>query len=254
MRKQQTTPFQPVEDLDGWRRELTGLTPEETIGWALSRWKDRLAIFTSFQADGMVLVDLVCRLRLPISILTLDTGRLPEETYDHWDRIRDHYSVEIEAVLPDSDELHTLLKERGPNSFRHDPQSRLDCCRVRKVNPFQREVQRFDAWLSGLRRDQSDSRRSITVVDPDLGNAPQGGLYKVSPLVQWTLDDVWRYLRDHDVPTHPLYEKGYHSIGCAPCSRPLRPAEDARSTRWWWEGAAHRECGLHPVANSERPS
>jgi phosphoadenylyl-sulfate reductase (thioredoxin) len=223
----------------------------EVLAWAAERFAGRLAIFTSFQAEGMVIVDLAQRLGLSVPILTLDTGRLPQETYDHWDRIRRHYGVEIRGIAPDAAEVAAMVRRHGPNHFRLSVENRLECCRVRKVAPFRRAVAGFDAWISGVRREQGESRRDAAVVEPDLANDPEGRLFKVSPLAIWTLREVWEYLRDHRVPTHPLYERGYHSIGCAPCSRPLRPGEDPRASRWWWERTEHRECGLHLAAAGE---
>lgn len=245
MQKQDDGGIDPETRVAHWRRETEGASPERILEWAYQRWGARLALFTSFQADGMVVIDLICRLGLPIPVLTLDTGRLPPETYEHWDRVSRHYGIQIEPVLPDPAAVAEMVRRDGPNLFRVAPELRRECCRVRKVEPFGGAVTRFAAWISGLRRSQSDTRSEIHAVELDRRNDPSGRLVRISPFVDWSLSQVWTYLRRHQVPTHPLYEKGYHSIGCAPCSRPLRPAEDARSTRWWWEGSEHRECGLH---------
>ena len=226
-----------------WSRELAGADADEVLAWTWETFGDKAALFTSFQVGGMAIIDLAAEKELPFPIATLDTGRLPESTYEHWDRVRRRYGIQIRAILPDAQAVAKLLREQGPHSFRIDPDFRLECCRIRKVEPFRRAVSGHQAWLTGLRRDESSQRSDLRVVELDLANRPEGDLFKISPLVDWSFEDVWSYSRDRDVPIHPLYEEGYLSIGCEPCSRPARPTESPRDIRWWWESEGHR--GLH---------
>jgi thioredoxin-dependent adenylylsulfate APS reductase len=230
---------------EDWARRFESAPPERLLAWASDRWGDRLALVTSFQASGMVLLDLAHRHRVPLRVLTLDTGRLPEETYALIDRVRARYDLAVEVVLPDHHEVEALVREGGPNIFLQSPEHRHRCCFVRKVAPFRRAVTGLEAWISGVRRDEGGARTAVPKVEVDLVNRPAGGLLKLNPLADWSEDQVWSYLHDHSVPYHPLYDRGYRSIGCAPCTRPARPAEDPRASRWWWEGDTHKECGLH---------
>jgi phosphoadenylyl-sulfate reductase (thioredoxin) len=230
---------------DDWARRFESAPPERLLAWAHERWGDRLALVTSFQASGMVLVDLAHRYRLPLRLLTLDTGRLPDETYTLIDRVRARYDVEVEIVLPDHSEVEALVRDDGPNLFLQSPEHRRRCCHARKVAPFRRAVANLDAWVSGLRRDEGGARTAVPKVELDLAHGPEGGLFKLNPLADWSEDQVWSYVRHHAVPYHALYDRGYRSIGCAPCTRPARPAEDARASRWWWEDGGAKECGLH---------
>ena len=230
---------------EDWARRFESAPPERLLAWAHERWGEELAIVTSFQASGMVLIDLAHRYHLPLRVLTLDTGRLPEETYTLIDRVRSRYRIEVEVVLPDHREVEELVRDGGPNLFLQSPEHRQRCCFVRKVAPFRRAVAGLQAWVSGLRRDEGGVRADVPKVELDAVNRPGGGLFKLNPLADWTEDQVWSYVRDHAVPYHALYDRGYRSIGCAPCTRPARPAEDARASRWWWEDGGHKECGLH---------
>ena len=230
---------------EDWARRFESAPPERVLAWAHERWGEELAIVTSFQASGMVLIDLAHRHRLPLRVMTLDTGRLPEETYTLIDRVRSRYRIEVEVVLPDHREVQDLVREGGPNLFLLSPEHRQRCCFVRKVAPFRRAVAGLQAWVSGLRRDEGGVRAEVPKVELDAVNRSEGGLFKLNPLADWTEDQVWSYIRDHSVPYHALYDRGYRSIGCAPCTRPARPAEDARASRWWWEDAGPKECGLH---------
>ncbi len=218
----------------------------DVLLWTAETFRNRWAIVTSFQAEGMVIIDLAISAGLVPRVLTIDTGRLPEETYSHIDRVRSHYGIDVEIVVPDRAEVAKLVAKRGPNLFLDSPEDRLRCCFVRKVLPFQRAVANLDAWITGLRREQGGARGDVSVIGDDRVNRPEGGLTKVSPLASWDEDAVWTYLRERGVPYHPLYDAGYRSVGCAPCTRPSRPGEGARAARWWWEGGSG-ECGLHQL-------
>ena len=205
----------------------------------------RPAVFAcSFGAEDMVLVDLIAGNRLGIDIFTLDTGRLPEETHALIDRVRDRYRIDVAVRFPDAREVESLVARHGVNGFQRSIDVRRACCAVRKVDPLARALAGKRAWLTGLRREQSVDRGEVLPQMTDDSH----GLAKFAPLAWWTHDDVWRYLRAHDVPYNALHDRGYPSIGCAPCTRAVAAGDDPRSGRWWWEQEGLKECGLHPRA------
>ena len=218
-------------------------TPQEVIAWALAAFGgDRVAICTSFQADGMVVLDMAWRLAPAVRVFTIDTGRLPAETYDFMELVRQRYRLNLEVFMPDAREVETMVSQHGVNLFYDGVPGRLTCCAVRKVHPLGRALTGLDAWITGLRRDQGASRADLDLVAVDHAH---GGLLKINPLAGWSEDEVHAYLRRHDIPTHPLYARGYRTISCAPCSRPVAPGGAARSGRWWWEAGVAKECGMH---------
>jgi thioredoxin-dependent adenylylsulfate APS reductase len=177
-----------------------------------------------------------------VRVFTIDTGRLPEETYQLIAEVRERYGINIEVVLPDAMETANMVSMHGPNLFRESVSKRRMCCEVRKVRPLKRKLAELDAWVTGLTRGQSATRRHVAKVETD----PQhDGILKLCPLADWPRNQVWDYIRDHRVPYHKLYTRGYESIGCAPCTRATLPEEDSRAGRWWWETDALKECGLH---------
>ncbi len=222
--------------------EFDSEPPEVLIEWALERWGSQLAICTSFQAEGMVLLDMAWRIMPEVRVFTVDTGRLPQETYEMVEKVRERYGLGVEVYFPDFRQVEAMTQRHGPNLFFKSVPARLTCCNVRKVEPIRRVLEDLDAWITGLRREQWASRANIRKIEVDHDH---GGLAKLSPLADWTIEEVWDYIREYDVPTHPLYERGYTSIGCAPCTRPTRPGEDPRAGRWWWETNAPKECGIH---------
>lgn len=245
---EETAPPVAVGGEMDWEAAAVRLEPlpaEEVITWAAERFGDGLVLSTSLQAGGLVLLDMAHRQDVPVHVLTLDTGRLPEETHQHIDRVRRHYGIEVEVVLPDAAEVESMVRRGGSNLFRHSVEGRQECCRVRKVEPLRRALAPYPAWLSGLRRSQSRGRAGTPKVQLDLALDPNRRRVKVNPLADWDDERLWAYVRRHGVPYHPLYDRGYLSIGCAPCTRPVRPAEEPRAARWWWESEGHRECGLH---------
>ena len=208
---------------------------------------------SSFGAEDMVLIDLIARHQLPIRIFTLDTGRLPDETHALIDRTRRHYGLPVDIYAPDTRLLQAYVREHGVNAFYDNVELRQRCCAVRKIEPLARALVAKGAWIAGLRRAQSPTRRAIAVEEFDAAH----GLPKFNPLVDWSDDDVWDYLRTHDVPYNALHDRGYPSIGCAPCTRAVAPGEDIRAGRWWWEHPGHKECGLHhrpPIAIRIHPA
>jgi thioredoxin-dependent adenylylsulfate APS reductase len=222
--------------------ELDFAPPQELLAWGIERWRSRLAICTSFQAEGMAIFDMAWRIDSEVRLFTIDTGRLPQETYDMIETVRARYGVEVEVYFPDAAKVEAMVGRFGPNLFNRAVAARLLCCNVRKVEPIRGVLEGLDAWVTGLRRDQWASRANIRKIEIDHDH---GGLAKLSPLADWTLDEVLDYNRNHDVPEHPLYAKGFTSIGCAPCTRATAVGEDPRAGRWWWEKNAPKECGIH---------
>jgi thioredoxin-dependent adenylylsulfate APS reductase len=219
----------------------SGANPEAVLRWAYGAFP-RLVIVASFQAESSVLIDMATRVNDKVRVLTLDTGRLPQETHDMIDRIRDRYGIAVDVIAPDAGEVHDLVLVNGTNPFYRSVELRRLCCDVRKSRPLARALKGFDAWVTGLRRQQASTRSETQVVSPD---AEHPGMSKIAPLALWTKDQVWDYIRDHEVPYHSLYDRGYTSIGCAPCTRATKPDEDERAGRWWWEADEVKECGLH---------
>ncbi len=227
---------------DGQRRPA-----EEVLGRAIRTFRHRIALASSFGAEDMVLIDMWWRLDRAVRVFTLDTGRLPEETYQVMDRIRERYGIAIETYFPDRAAVEALERERGFYSFRRSVEDRKHCCGIRKVEPLGRALQGLEAWITGLRREQAVTRAAVPPVEVD---AAHGGILKVNPLAEWTEQQVWDYIRRHDVPYNVLHDRGYPSIGCAPCTRAVQPGEDIRAGRWWWENPTTKECGLHLGADA----
>lgn len=215
---------------------------EELLEWALDRFGSRLVLASSFGAEDVVLLDMAVRIDPDVRVFTLDTGRLHQETYDVMDQLRDRYDVAFEVLLPDLVSLRDLLRSKGPNSMYRSVEERRECCHIRKVEPLRRVLGTADAWVTGLRREQSVTRVDVPKVAIDLAH---DGMLKLNPLVDWSEDDVWSRIRERAIPYNRLHDRGYPSIGCAPCTRAVKPGEHARSGRWWWESPDHKECGLH---------
>lgn len=199
------------------------------------------AFSSSLGAEDMVLTDLIFTSELPIDVFTLDTGRLPVETYTLIDTIAVRYGARLQVLFPRPDAVESYVKDHGINGFYGSVELRKACCHIRKVEPLRRGLAGKRAWVTGMRREQSVTRGGLAVESFD----PEYGLTKFNPLADWTHDDVWAYIRARQVPYHALHDRGYPSIGCAPCTRPVAPEEDVRAGRWWWENPESRECGLH---------
>lgn len=207
------------------------------------------AVFAnSLGAEDMVLTDLIAQRFPGISMFTLDTGRLPEETYDLMQRIRQHYGVTIHAYFPDATTVEQYVAQQGPNAFYESVALRKSCCYMRKVEPLKRALQGKKAWITGMRREQASTRENLELSSFDEAH----NLQKFNPLCEWSTEEVWHYLKQQSVPYNTLHDRFYPSIGCAPCTRAVTPGEDVRSGRWWWERADTKECGLH-VRNTNTP-
>lgn len=195
----------------------------------------------SLGIEDMVLMDLITKYAPTIEIFSIDTGRLPAETYDLIERAIKHYRRKINVYFPEQRAVENFVRINGINGFLDSVAQRQDCCHARKVEPLQRALKGKSAWITGLRRAQAVTRKDLSVSEFDQAN----GLQKLNPLIEWTEDDVWEYIHEFEVPYNALYDQGYSSIGCAPCTRAIEPGEDVRAGRWWWESAEHKECGLH---------
>lgn len=220
-----------------------GLSAEAILAWAAKQFGPRIAFASSLGAEDQVLTDMIARASLPIAVFTIDTGRLPRETYDVLEATRRRCGLEIEALFPAAADVEPLVSRHGPDFFRRSVEDRKLCCHVRKVLPLRRRLAGLDAWITGLRREQAATRTDLARIEWDAAN----GLVKINPLADWTRQQVWDYLHAHDVPYNALHDRGYPSIGCAPCTRAVAPDEDIRAGRWWWERPEQKECGLHVV-------
>lgn len=196
---------------------------------------------SSFGAEDMVLLDLIVRFAPGIEIFTLDTGRLPEETYALMNKIAERYGVKVRVYFPEAREVEEYVAQHGPNAFYESVELRKSCCHMRKVEPLKRALKDKKAWVTGMRREQSVTRGATPESEFDKDH----GLHKFNPLYDWAEKEVWAYIRANNVPYNALHDKGYASIGCAPCTRAITPGEDLRAGRWWWEDAQNKECGLH---------
>ncbi|NEP37276.1 MAG: phosphoadenylyl-sulfate reductase [Moorea sp. SIO3B2] len=223
--------------------EYAHKSPQEILKLALDKF-DNIAISFS-GAEDVVLVDMASKIKPDVKVFSLDTGRLHSETYQLLEKVRQHYGIPLEVILPDADAVEALVKQKGLFSFYQD--GHKECCGIRKVAPLRRQLAKLDAWITGQRKDQSPSTRAnIPVVQVDQAFSTQERtLIKFNPLANWSSEQVWKYIRTNDVPYNQLHAKGFVSIGCEPCTRPTLPNQHERQGRWWWEGQKEKECGLH---------
>ena len=222
---------------------LNALSTADLLVWSFEKFHPRLALACSFQAEESVLIDMIYRERgAAFRLFTLDTGRLNQETYDCMDAIRDRYGIAIEVFFPDHKLVQSMVRQHGLNLFYHSIEQRKLCCNVRKVEPLNRALSNLAAWMTGLRRAQAPMRAAVPKVEIDVDH---GGIFKINPLADWSHEEIWDYVRAHDLPINRLHQQNYPSIGCAPCTRPIKPGEDLRAGRWWWENPDTKECGLH---------
>lgn len=229
-------------------------TAAERVQWAADTFGDQLAVACSTAIEDGVLVHLAAATGRPLRVFLLDTGRLHPETYDTFHRLALAYpGLRYEVFLPRAEDVEALVAVQGLFGFRDSLDQRHACCQVRKLEPLRRALQGCRAWLTGLRREQSPTRAGLASVQSDGGDPER---LKIAPLLDWSQEQVLAFAAEHGIPTHPLHARGYPSIGCAPCTRPVEPGADLRSGRWWWEPPEHKECGLHrpPLPPSESPS
>ena len=232
-----------IDTIETMRAETQGMTARELLGSVIERFGDRVALASSMSCEDQVLTDVLCGLSPSPRVFTLDTGRLPQETYDVIEAAYRKYGLRIKVLLPDRQQVEAMVAEEGVNLFYDSVEARERCCHVRKVVPLRRALASLDAWITGLRRDQSVTRTEIERIEWDEAN----DAVKINPLADWTADQVWAYIRARGVPYNRLHDRGYPSIGCAPCTRSIAKGQDPRAGRWWWELPEHKECGLHVV-------
>lgn len=225
-----------------YAEEFEERSAQEVLGWALRRYGDQVALASSFGAEDVVLIDMMVKIDPRSRIFTLDTGRLPQETYEVMERIRDKYQVEIEVFFPEAKAVEEMIEEYGPNLFYESMELRKLCCEVRKIRPLNRALGGLEAWICGLRRAQAVTRTEVGKIEVD---GAHNSIVKINPLADWTEEQVWDYIEKNDVPYNALHDRNYPSIGCAPCTRAIGPGEDTRAGRWWWEMPEKKECGLH---------
>lgn len=229
---------QLIRDLNERFRDASA---QEVVGYFLKAYQGRIALSSSLSIEDQTLTDIIVTQDKNTRIFTLDTGRLFPETYQLIEKTNMTYGIKIEVFFPDYHEVQRMVREEGINLFYNSVESRHRCCQIRKLEPLKRAFQGLDVWICGLRREQSITRQDMQVVEWD----EMHQLIKVNPLISWTEQQVWEYIKMHSVPYNKLHDRGYPSIGCEPCTRAVQPGEDVRSGRWWWESPDHRECGLH---------
>jgi phosphoadenosine phosphosulfate reductase len=222
------------QKIENYNSRLNGSSPQEIIRFFAEEFPGRIAFATSLGAEDQVIAEMIAGIEPDMKILTLDTGRLFQETYDL-------LGLNIEVCFPDAMDVEEMVNSRGINLFYDNVENRKLCCFIRKTEPLTRALQGMDSWICGLRRDQSVTRQEIKAVEWD--NIQKK--IKVNPLVNWNLEQVWDYIHAQKIPYNTLHDKGYPSIGCLPCTRAVLPGEDIRAGRWWWESPENRECGLH---------
>jgi phosphoadenosine phosphosulfate reductase len=230
---------------DDIAQSLHQKTPQQILAFAIAQF-DNIAVSFS-GAEDVVLIDMATKIKSDIKVFSLDTGRLHPETYQFIDRVRTHYKIEIKVLYPEATAVSELVSQKGFFSFYQDNHNQ--CCEIRKIAPLRSHLLTLDAWITGQRKDQNPGTRGqIPIVQNDSHFArPNDSLAKFNPLANWTLQDVWNYIRAYEVPFNPLHEKGYVSIGCEPCTKAIGPGQHEREGRWWWEDATKKECGLHLI-------
>jgi phosphoadenosine phosphosulfate reductase len=229
------------EDFKLLNEWFAGVSVEKVLTHFLQTYKGRIALASSYGAEDQVLTDMIVKIDPVVKIFTLDTGRLHEETYAVMDQTNKKYGIKVEVYCPLQSEAENLYQMQGINGFRESVENRKMCCQVRKMEPLRRALKGLDVWITGLRRAQSPTRETMQLIEWDEAN----GLIKLNPLIEWSEEKVWDYIKTYKVPYNALHTQGYPSIGCAPCTRAVREEEDIRAGRWWWENPEHKECGLH---------
>ena len=230
-----------TEDIKALNKKLRGFDAQQIIQFFIEELREKITFGTSLGAEDQVITHLLSTLNKPFEIFTLDTGRLFPETYDLIDRTNNKFKIKIDVMFPDHTEVEEMVKKEGINLFYKSIELRKHCCQLRKLNPLKRALEGKEAWFTGLRRSQSVTRIDMEIVEWDANS----GMLKINPLIDWSEDDVWNYIKENKIPYNPLHDKGFPSIGCQPCTRAIIPGEDVRAGRWWWENPDTKECGLH---------
>ena len=217
-------------------------TPADILRAGLAAARGPVSLACSFSPEDVIIIDIARKAGLDLGVFAIDTGRLNEETYEVSEALVERYRLKIDWFLPNHMDVECLEREKGLFSFRESLENRHECCRIRKVEPLIRALAGLAGWVTGIRRTQGVTRNDLSAIERDEMN---GGLLKINPLLDWTEEEVLAYAKEHRLPMNRLFAQGYRSIGCAPCTRAVKPGEDARAGRWWWENAEQKECGLH---------
>ena len=233
-----------MEELENLKQELAGLTIVDKLWFLTKKYQGKIVFSTSFGWEDQVITDLIFANKIPIKVFTLETGRLFPETYYVWNRTLEVYQQTIHAYYPQADLLEKMVNTKGPNSFYESVENRKECCHIRKIEPLKRALYGNEIWVTGIRAEQSANREDMHDLEYDASNQ----LIKFHPIFEWTLADVKQYIKDKNIVYNTLHDKGFPSIGCAPCTRAVQPGEDFRAGRWWWEDQSKKECGLHNTA------
>ena len=225
------------------KQQVAGLDPVEALALLANTFPGKIIFSTSFGWEDQVITHMIFANKLPIKVFTLETGRLFPETYYVWNRTMEMYGQPIHAYYPNNELLEQMVNTKGPNSFYESVDNRKECCGIRKLEPLKRALTGNEVWITGIRAEQSINRQFMDNVEWD----DQNNLIKFHPIYEWTLDDIKNYIKQHNIPYNTLHDRGFPSIGCAPCTRAVREGEDFRAGRWWWEDQSKKECGLHGV-------
>jgi phosphoadenosine phosphosulfate reductase len=217
-------------------------TPQEVLKWAIDNLHPKIAMASSFGAEDVAVIDMMMKINPKARIFTLDTGRLNQETYDVMDEIRNKYNINIEVMFPDQNEVEQMVRVNGMNLFYQSIGNRKLCCGIRKVHPLNKMLVTLDGWITGLRNDQTQNRVGAKKIEID---DQHNGIIKINPIIDWSWEQTWKYIKTNNIPYNKLHDKGYPSIGCEPCTRAIKPGEPLRAGRWWWETDPEKECGLH---------
>ncbi|MDR1273985.1 MAG: phosphoadenylyl-sulfate reductase [Odoribacteraceae bacterium] len=228
-------------DIARLNEQYATASADEVLRHFLARFGERVALSSSLSLEDQVLTDMIARLNPVTRIFTLDTGRLFPETYRLIDRTNKRYGIAIDLFFPDHARVEEMVRADGINLFYDSVEKRKRCCQVRKLEPLRRAFRGLEAWICGLRREQSVTRQEMQLIEWDEVNQ----LVKINPLIEWSEEEVRAYIAEHNVPYNKLHDEGYPSIGCEPCTRAVAPGDDPRAGRWWWESPLHKECGLH---------
>ncbi len=231
------------QEINKIEETITGLSPENALALMAKEFSGKVVFSTSLGYEDQVITHFIFSNNLPIEIFTLDTGRLFSETYSVFESTLQRYKKSIKTYYPQTEQIEKLVSQKGPNSFYESLENRKECCYIRKVEPLKRALEGNKIWITGIRAEQSGNRKDMPALEWDEGNQ----IIKFHPIINWTLEDVKNYIAKHNIPYNSLHDKGFVSIGCAPCTRAIKEGEDFRAGRWWWEQNDKKECGLHSM-------
>ena len=230
-----------LEEINNLNIKLKDLTAQELIEYFLNEYSERAALSSSFGAEDQVLTHMMLNINKNANIFTLDTGRVPYETYNVMDSTNLKYGIKVNVFFPKNEDVEELYKKQGINGFYESIENRKACCNARKIEPLKRALKPLKVWITGLRASQNITRSNLPLVEWD----ETFNIIKLNPLINWSEEDIWNFIKTNNIPYNKLHDQGYPSIGCAPCTRAVKEGDDIRSGRWWWENPEHKECGLH---------